>query len=411
MPPGSAQEVLVTETKPDRNVVLGVTGSIAAYKAVDLASKLTQAGVSVYTVMTEAATKLVSPVTFRAITGLPVATQMFELENAFSIEHVSLAERADVVLLAPTTANVIAKMASGLADDLLTCTVLATRAPILVAPAMHTAMWENEATKANVQTLRDRGIQFAGPAVGRLASGGYGEGRFAPVEQILGETLAMLGAGGDLAGKRLVISAAGTREAIDPVRFLGNRSTGKMGYALAEAARDRGATVTLITGATLLARPSGMQILEVESASEMLASVTEASRHADALLMPAAVADYAPASAASSKLKKSDDMLSLDLVRTEDILASTRDVPVRVGFAAETENLVENATAKLASKELDLIVANLVGGDQSAFGADESQATLLAPGREAEQLPRLSKRELADLILDRIRPLLDETGS
>ena len=397
----------MTEMKPDRNVVLGVTGSIAAYKAVDLASKLTQAGVSVYTVMTEAATKLVGPATFRAITGLPVATKMFELETTFSIEHISLAEVADLLLLAPTTANVIAKMAAGLADDLLTCTVLATRAPILVAPAMHTAMWNNAATQANVHALRDRGVEFVGPAVGRLASGGYGEGRFAPVEQILGEALVRLGRKGDLAGRRLVVSAAGTREAIDPVRFLGNRSTGKMGYALAEAARDRGADVTLVTGPTLLTRPSAVRVIEVETASEMLAAVAEASTGADGLIMAAAVADYRPGEASVAKLKKADDTMSLSLVRTEDILAQVRDVPVRVGFAAETDDLIDNAAAKLEAKRLDLIVANPVGGEQSAFGSDQNEATLLAPGQVPEPLPRLSKRELADRILDRVIVLLD----
>ena len=212
----------------EKHVVLGVSGSIAAYKAVDLASKLTQAGVSVHTVMTEAATQLVSPATFRAITGLPVSTSMFDLTNPFSIEHVSLAEVADLMLIAPATANVMAKMAAGIADDLLTCTALATRAPILIAPAMHTAMWENAATQANLETLQNRGMSFVGPAIGRLASGGFGVGRFAPVTEILGTALGMLGANGDLAGRKIVITAGGTREPIDPVRFLGNRSTGKM---------------------------------------------------------------------------------------------------------------------------------------------------------------------------------------
>jgi len=407
MPPGSGLEVLVNERNPERNVVLGVTGSIAAYKAVDLASKLTQAGVSVYTVMTESATKLVGPATFRAITNLPVATRMFELESTFSIEHVSLAEVADLLLLAPTTANVIAKIAAGLADDLLTCTVLATRAPVLVAPAMHTAMWQNAAIQANVQTLRDRGIEFVGPAIGRLASGGYGEGRFAPVEQILGEALSRLGRTGDLAGKKIVVSAAGTREAIDPVRYLGNRSTGKMGYALAEAARDRGADVTLVTGPTLLTRTAGMRAIEVDSAAEMLSAISDGSKGADGLIMAAAVADYTPASPETSKIKKAGDGLTLDLACTEDILTNVRSVPVRVGFAAETDNLIENATAKLKAKGLDLIVANAVGGESSAFGADDNEAVLLAPGQEPEQLPRMPKRQLADRILDRVRGLLD----
>jgi phosphopantothenoylcysteine decarboxylase/phosphopantothenate--cysteine ligase len=402
MPPGSAQEVLVAE----RNVVLGVTGSIAAYKAVDLASKLTQAGVAVHTVMTESATKLVGPASFRAITGHPVSTGMFELTNPFSIEHVSLAELADLLLIAPATANVIAKIANGIADDLLTCTVLATRAPILVAPAMHTAMWENAATQRNVETLRERGIGFVGPAVGRLASGGHGTGRFAPVEEILGESLRILGREGDLAGRRLVVSAGGTREPIDPVRFLGNLSSGKMGFALAEAARDRGAEVTLVSGPTLLPRPSGMNVVDVESASDMLGAVKDACRDADALIMAAAVADYA-APLAAQKLKKEEDALNLKLERTADILDTVRDVPVRVGFAAETENLVDNARRKLETKGLDLIVANAVGGEESPFGAETNAVTLLSASGEIEEFPRLSKRELAEKILDRVRDILD----
>ena len=268
----------------ERNVVLGVTGSIAAYKAVDLASKLTQAGVSVHTVMTEAATQLVGPATFRAITGQPISTDMFELTNSFSIEHVSLAEVADLLLIAPATANVLAKIAHGIADDLLTCTALATRAPVLVAPAMHTAMWENPATQGNVETLRGRGVGFVGPIEGRLASGGIGIGRFAPVHEILGEALRMLGRSGDLARVRIVVSATGTREPIDPIRFLGNRSSGKMGYALAEAARDRGADVTLVFGPTLLSPPSGMSVVEVETAKEMHRAVETACKEADVLL-------------------------------------------------------------------------------------------------------------------------------
>jgi len=390
-----------------RNVVLGVTGSIAAYKAVDLASKLTQAGVSVHTVMTESATKLVGPASFRAITGHPVVTEMFELETPHSIEHVSLAELADLVLIAPATANVIAKIACGIADDILTCTVLATRAPLLVAPAMHTAMWENVATQENVKTLRSRGVAFVGPAVGRLASGGYGEGRFAPVEQILGEALRLLGRTGDLAGRRIVVSAGGTREAIDPVRFLGNRSSGKMGFAIAEAARDRGAEVTLVSGPTLLRRPSGVAAVDVESAGEMLAAVKEAAEGADALVMAAAVADYAPESASGKKLKKGEGGLELKLERTVDVLDAVRDVLVRVGFAAETESLVDNARKKLDAKGLDLVVANAVGGGASPFGAETNQATLLSASGEVEDLPPLSKRELAERILDRVRDLLD----
>jgi phosphopantothenoylcysteine decarboxylase/phosphopantothenate--cysteine ligase len=391
-----------------RNIVLGVTGSIAAYKAADLASRLTQAGFSVHTVMTENATKLIAPATFRALTGRPVATEMFDLSNPFSIEHVSLAEIADALVIAPATANVIAKLAHGIADDLLTCTALATRAPILIAPAMHTAMWENPATLANVETLRERGVAFAGPAVGRLASGGHGAGRMAPVDDILDEIGALLGRHGSLEGRRVVVTAGGTREAIDPVRFLGNRSSGKMGYAVAAAARDRGACVTLISAPVTIHRPAGVRTIDVTTADEMLAAVEQALPGSDVLIMAAAVADFAPAKALSKKAKKANASLSIDLRRTPDILDAVRDVPVkvRVGFAAETDNLLENARDKLARKNLDLVVANDVGGENSPFGSDENQAILVGRA-DATPTPRLSKRALADLILDRVVALLE----
>jgi phosphopantothenoylcysteine decarboxylase/phosphopantothenate--cysteine ligase len=391
-----------------RNIVLGVTGSIAAYKAADLASRLTQAGLSVHTVMTENATKLVAPATFRALTGRPVAAGMFDLSNPFSIEHVSLAEIADALVIAPATANVIAKLAQGIADDLLTCTALATRAPLLIAPAMHTAMWENPATQANVETLRGRGVTFAGPAVGRLASGGHGAGRMASVDDILDEIGALLGRHGSLEGRRVVVTAGGTREAIDPVRFLGNRSSGKMGYAVAAAARDRGACVTLISAPVTIHRPAGVRMIDVTTADEMLAAVRQALPGSDVLIMAAAVADFAPATPSSKKAKKGNAPLSVDLRRTPDILEAVRDVPVKVkvGFAAETEDLLENARAKLAKKNLDLVVANDVGGENSPFGSDENQATLVDRAG-ATPTPRLSKRALAELVLDRVVALLE----
>lgn len=391
----------------ERHVVLGVSGSIAAYKAVDLASKLTQAGIAVHTVMTRAATQLVGAASFRAITGLPVSTSMFELTNPYSIEHISLSEVADLMIIAPCTANVMAKVAHGIADDLLTCTALATRAPILIAPAMHTAMWQNAATQTNLKTLQDRGVSFVGPATGRLASGGYGAGRFAPVPDILGVALGMLGATGDLAGRKLVITAGGTREPIDPVRFLGNRSTGKMGIALAEAARDRGANVSLVSGPTFLATPSGMSVFPVETAADMFDVVEELSADADVLIMAAAVADYAPEMRASEKIKKQDIEFVLPLIRTQDILDSIRDVPIRVGFAAESENVIANAKAKLVRKDLDLIVANDISRADSGLGADNNECTILDRSDEAEFLALMPKREVADRILDRIVDLLD----
>jgi len=394
----------------ERHVVLGVSGSIASYKAVDLASKLTQAGVSVHVVMTEAATQLVGPATFRAITGFPVSTSMFDLTNPYSIEHISLSEVADLMLIAPCTANVMAKLATGIADDLLTCTALATRAPILVAPAMHTAMWENAATKANLKQLRERGVAFAGPTAGRLASGGFGAGRFAPVPDIVGVALGLLGSKGDLVGRKIVITAGGTRESIDPIRFLTNRSTGKMGIALAEAARDRGANVALILAPTFLRRPAGMSVLPVESAAEMLDTVEAASTDADILIMAAAVADYTPEMRASEKLKKEEMDIDfvLPLNRTQDILAAVRDVPIRVGFAAESENLIENAKGKLKRKNLDLIIANDISRADSGMGADNNECIILDASGHQEDLLLMPKRQVAERILDRIVALLDQ---
>ena len=395
----------------ERHVVLGVTGSIAAYKAVDLASKLTQAGVSVHVVMTESAAKLVGPASFRAITGLPVSTDLFELTNPFAIEHISLADVADAFLIAPATANVIAKVANGIADDLLSCTALATRAPLLIAPAMHTAMWDNPATQENVNTLRSRGAMLIGPDEGRLASGGYGAGRFAPVNQILGETLRVLGRSGDLAGRTIVVTAGGTREPIDDVRFIGNRSSGRMGVAIAEAARDRGSRVVLLAASMELEPPAGVEVRRVFSAAEMHAAVKHAVQAADVLVMSAAVADYRPETVVEGKRKKTDDAWMLNLCRTKDILASVDGPPLRVGFAAESDDLVENARRKLADKSLDLIVANRIGSPDGAFGSLSNQVTLLDRDGGINTWPMLPKREVADRLLDRVvKHLVDQRG-
>jgi phosphopantothenoylcysteine decarboxylase/phosphopantothenate--cysteine ligase len=273
---------------------------------------------------------------------------------------------------------------------------------------MHTAMWENPATLANVETLRERGVAFAGPAVGRLASGGHGAGRMAPVDDILDEIGALLGRHGSLAGRRVVVTAGGTREAIDPVRFFGNRSSGKMGYAVAAAARDRGACVTLISAPATIHRPAGVRVIDVTTADEMLAAVEQALPGSDVLIMAAAVADFAPAEVLSTKAKKGKAPLSIVLRRTPDILEAVRDVPVRVkvGFAAETENLIANARDKLARKNLDLVVANDVGGENPPFGSDMNEAILVGP-TDTTPTPRMPKRALADLILDRVVALLE----
>lgn len=390
-----------------KTVVLGVTGSIAAYKAADLASQLTQAGAKVEVIMTEAATEFVTPLTFRNITGRPVVTKMFELASEFSVEHVALAEAADVVVIAPATANIVAKLAAGIADDMLCCTVLATKAPVILAPAMHAGMYENQITQDNLAKLRARNFTIVGPAHGRLASGGVGWGRLIDVSEILGTICQVLGKSGDLAGRKIVVTAGGTQEPVDPVRCLTNRSSGKMGYALAEAARDRGASVVLVSAPCALAKPAGVEVINVGTAQEMYEAVKKAVDKADALIMAAAVADYRPKSVSKSKIKRQKvASLTLELERTPDILGETKGKFIRVGFAAESEDLLVNATDKLRKKQLDLIVANDITMKDSGIGADTNQVAIISRDGKVEELPLLPKREVADQILDRVVKLL-----
>ncbi|MFO8010213.1 MAG: bifunctional phosphopantothenoylcysteine decarboxylase/phosphopantothenate--cysteine ligase CoaBC [Dehalococcoidia bacterium] len=383
-------------------IVLGVTGSIAVYKAVDLTSKLTQAGVAVDVVMTEPATRFVSPLSFQSITHRPVYTDMWAPVTDFNIKHVSLAERADLIVIAPATANSIAMMARGLADDLLTCTVLSTRAPILIAPAMDVGMYENEATQANLEQLRSRGHVIVGPASGRLASGLEGAGRLVEIPELLGAIYQALGSSGDLAGKKVIISAGGTREPIDPVRYIGNYSSGKMGFALAEAARDRGASVTLIKASTSVNPPEGVELIEVQTAEEMRDAVLSSTRSADVLIMAAAVADYRPSKTEGNKIKREQDELILELTRTTDIIGEVPDDIFKVGFAAESENLIENATRKLKAKNLDLVVANDITAADSGFGSDTNRVIILHADERIENLPVMSKYEVAHKILNRV---------
>jgi phosphopantothenoylcysteine decarboxylase/phosphopantothenate--cysteine ligase len=390
----------------DKTIVLGVTGSIAAYKAADLASKLAQAGAKVNVVMTEAATKFVTPLTFRSLTKRPVITSMWELSSEFSIEHVALADAADVVAIAPITANVIAKLAAGIADDMLTATVLATRAPVIIAPAMHANMFQNPVTQDNLAKLRARGFTIVGPDYGRLASGDTGPGRLVETQQIIATISEVLARNHDLTGRHLVITAGGTQEPIDPVRFIGNRSSGKMGLALAEAARDRGAEVTLITAPSHLPKPAGIKVIPVRTAAEMKRAVTKAVKQASALIMAAAVADYQPKSPAKSKIKKESPGLTLELTRTPDILGEVTGSFLKVGFAAESEDLVANARKKLAQKGLDFIVANDITDPESGFDADANKVTIINKEGKAESLPPMSKRGVAERILDRVVRLL-----
>jgi len=393
-----------------KTVVLGVTGSIAAYKAVDLASKLTQAGINVDVVMTKAATEFVTPLTFRHITRRPVVIDMFAPVADFRPGHVALAERADVMVIAPATANTIAKLAMGIADDLLSCSVLATEAPLIIAPAMDVGMYQNQVTQENLERLRSRGAIIVGPAYGRLVTGVMGLGRLATVDEILGTIYQVLGRHGDLAGRRLVVSAGGTQEPLDPVRYLSNRSSGKMGYAIAEAARDRGATVILISAPTALIPPVGVELVPVASALQMCDAVLERASDADALIMTAAVADYRPAAAAEHKIKRDPERLTLELVKNPDILSQVRGELIKVGFAAESEDLLPNATRKLEQKGLDLIVANDITAADSGFAVDTNRVVLIDRSGEVQQLPLLPKSEVAHRILDKVLSLLAARG-
>jgi phosphopantothenoylcysteine decarboxylase/phosphopantothenate--cysteine ligase len=392
-------------------IVLGVSGSIAAYKAAEIASQLAQTGAQVNVILTEEAVQFISPVTFRAITGRPVVTEMFDLASEFSIEHVSLAKAADVVVIAPATANIIAKLAAGIADDMLCCTVLATKAPVVIAPAMETNMYNNPVTQDNLSKLKVRNFVIIGPAAGWLASGKEGLGRLADVNDILRSIRQVLERSGNLAGKHIVVTAGGTQEPVDPVRYISNRSSGKMGYALAESARDRGAEVTLVTAPASLPEPAGVQVVKVNTAQEMLRAVEKATRQADALVMAAAVADYRPAKAARDKIKKGESGLTLRLECTPDILGSVKGSFIKVGFAAESSNLVENAKQKLKQKGLDFIVANDITASDSGFGADNNRVTVIDRQGKVDNLPLMPKREVADRVLDKVAKLLRKRES
>lgn len=398
----------------DKRIVLGISGGIAAYKIIELARQLTVAGAMVDVIMTRSATRFVTPLTLQTLTQRPVLIDMFRLLETMEIGHVSLGERADVLLVAPATANTLAKMVHGQSDNLLLTTYLATRAPVIVAPAMNVNMWEHPATQANMAALRGRGVIVIDPAYGRLASGIMGAGRLAPVEEIMGALRQALGRQGPLRGRRVVVTAGGTREPLDPVRYLGNRSSGKMGYALAQAAIDSGAEAILVTGPTELQPPVGAQVVAVETAMEMRDAVLAASAGADALLMAAAVADFYPAQRALQKIKKGKaQTLTVTLERNPDILLDVagqrvagRGPAVVVGFAAESEDLLANARAKLERKHLDLIVANDISAPGSGFGVDTNQVTFLFADGAVEPLPLLSKAEVAERVIEKVAEML-----
>ena len=390
-------------------VVLGVTGGIAAYKSCEVVSRLRKQGAKVHVVMTKNACEFVAPLTFETLSNNPCISDTFARPERWEVEHVALAKQADLFLIAPATANILAKMAHGIADDMLSTTVLATKAPVLVAPAMNTGMWTAPATQENMRTLIARGVQVIGPEGGLLACGDVGAGRMSEPVDIVARCVELLNREQDLAGLSLLVTAGPTREAVDPVRFLTNRSSGKMGYAIAEAAAQRGAKVTLVSGPVTLAAPAGVERVSVQSTQDLLDAMLRLCPQQDIVIQSAAPADYQPAQVAPQKLKKQGDgTLTLQLVPTPDVAkavgAQKQPGQTLVGFAAETENLEKNAQKKLDSKCLDLIVANDVTRPGAGFDVDTNIALLIT--REGqEELPLMTKRELADRILDRVLAL------
>ena len=388
-----------------KTVVLALTGGIAAYKIATLASMLVKQKATVLVLMTENATRFIAPLTFEALTGTRCMVDTFDRSFSFEIEHVAVADRADLVLVAPASANVIAKMANGIADDMLTTTVLACRCPKLVAPAMNTGMYENPATQANLARLREYGVEVIDPACGRLACGAVGPGKMPEPQQLLEHIQRHLACQKDMAGLHLLVTAGPTREALDPVRFITNHSTGRMGYELARAAMLRGAQVTLVSGPTALEPPPFVELVRVESAQQMHDAVMAAAPAQDVIIKAAAVADYRPAHTAGEKIKKSGADLTLELTRTPDILAelgaARRPGQFLCGFAMETQNLEENARKKLETKNLDLVVGNNVKVAGSGFGAGTNVITFITK-EGAEPQPQMDKAQVAGCIVDKI---------
>ena len=395
----------------DSRITLGVTGSIACYKAVDLASKLVQAGAELDVIMTDGALEFLKPITFSAITHKPVVTSLFDPQSELSMDHVALAGRSDLILVAPATADAMAKAAWGLAGDALSATLLATRAPVIFAPAMDANMYDNAATQENVARLRSRGAIIAGPAEGRLASGLVGSGRMLEPSALVDHVRMVLARGGDLSGRKIVVSAGGTQEAIDPVRVVTNRSSGKMGFAIARAARDRGASAVIVAAPTALPDPVGIDVVHVESALEMRDAVVAQCEDADALVMAAAVADWRPAGAADRKLKKGEAVtLTVDMVRNPDIVVGIGGNLIKVGFAAETEDVIENAHGKLVDKGLDLIAANDVTSADSGFASDTNRVALLDRNGGVTELGLLTKYDVGHRILDKVVHMLESAA-
>jgi phosphopantothenoylcysteine decarboxylase / phosphopantothenate---cysteine ligase len=407
----------------NKRIIVGICGGIASYKAVDLVSKLQQAGALVDVILTEHAEDFVQPLTFSTMSHRPVYSNLWEASGRAAETHIALGEEAELLAIMPATANTIAKLAHGIADNMLTAVALATRAPLLLAPAMHHDMYTHPATRANLALLRQRGAWIVEPEVGRLASGSVGPGRLPETALLLGAIGKVLGQHGDLAGRRVVVTAGGTQEPLDPVRYLGNRSSGKMGFALACEARDRGADVTLISGPVALEAPYGVELRAVETATEMRDAVHNAVKDADVLVMSAAVADFRPAAPAAQKIKKTggeafdtDGGFIIHLLRNPDILGELAETLnaitgpgkrlVRVGFAAETHDIVSYARTKLATKHLDLLVANDVSRADSGFGTETNKVSIFHATGEMEDLPVMPKAGVAEAICDRIVSIL-----
>lgn len=387
-------------------VVLGVTGGIAAYKACELTSRLRKAGAQVYVIMTKNACQFVAPLTFETLSNHPVATDTFARPETWEVEHVALAKRADVFVIAPATANILAKMACGLADDMLSTTVLATRAPVLIAPAMNTGMWDNPATQENVERLQQRGVHFIGPEGGFLACGDTGAGRMSAPKDIFDAIEKLLAMQQDLAGLSVLVTAGPTQERLDPVRFITNRSSGKMGYAIAAAAAARGASVTLVTGPTSLPIPQGVNAVRILSTQELYDQMLALCPKMDVVIQAAAPADFTPETVADQKIKKQgNEPLVIRLTQTPDVAAAVgktkKEGQTLVGFSAETNDVLQNAQKKLAKKNLDLIVANDVTAPGAGFDVDTNIVTFVTQDG-LEKLPKMKKTEVADTLLDRI---------
>jgi len=391
-----------------KNIVVGVAGGIAVYKVVDVVSRLKKQGANVYVIMTKAAVNFVTPLTFREISGHPVVIDMWAEMTNWNVEHIALASRADLFLLAPGTGNMIGKIANGIADDMLSTTVMATKAPVLIVPAMNTNMYLNPIVQKNIATLTQLGYQFLEPGRGYLACGTEGIGRLPEPEVIVAKVQEILGNKEDNTGKKVLITAGGTQEAIDPVRYIGNRSSGKMGYALAKVAAQRGYKVVLVSGPTHLTPPLGVEVISVESAAQMREAVLEQYSDSHIVIKAAAVADYRPQSVCDNKIKKNSATLTLTLEKTPDILfelGQLKKHQILVGFAAETQQLIVHAQEKLTRKKLDMIVANDITVPDAGFNVDTNIVKLLYPSGLIEELPKMSKEELSKIILDKIAKL------